>query len=58
MNLSFIFEDIQHLLVNTDSEIIKLINFIRKMDSEKISTQQKELLYSKITSFKRIQNDF
>lgn len=52
VNLSFKFEDIQHLIVNTDSEVIKLIKFIRSMDSEKIKNQQKELLYSKLLVLK------
>lgn len=61
--LSFSIEDITHLIVEKDSQIIQIMKSIKSLTTvgdtnQSVSDEQKEILISKIISFERIKKDF
>ena len=56
--LSFDYSDIEHIIVEKEVEIEKMIDIIKKISNDKCSQMIKERLLTKITSFEKIGTDF
>ncbi len=58
VQLSFLFSDIEHIIVEKTSEIPEMINFIKGLSEDKCNADIKDNLLTNITSFEKIENDY
>ena len=58
VNLSFNYSDIEHIIVEKDFEAREIIDLIKSFSDQKCRQDLKENLYTKITSFEKIGNDY
>jgi hypothetical protein len=58
VNLSFKYQDIEHIIVEKEDQIRQIIDTVKEIDSDKCSDHEKERLLTKITSFEKISNDY